>query len=56
MPAYLAGRAGGARSRAAGAYGLKAIVITPGNPAGGLDAHQGVVLVSDGRPACRWPC
>jgi ornithine cyclodeaminase/alanine dehydrogenase-like protein (mu-crystallin family) len=42
MPAHLAGDTG------PGAYGLKAIVITPGNPAGGLDAHQGVVLVSDG--------
>jgi ornithine cyclodeaminase/alanine dehydrogenase-like protein (mu-crystallin family) len=29
-----------------GAYGLKAICIFPGNPARGLDAHQGVVLLS----------
>jgi ornithine cyclodeaminase/alanine dehydrogenase-like protein (mu-crystallin family) len=29
-------------------YGLKAICISPGNPARGLDTHQGVVLVSDG--------
>jgi ornithine cyclodeaminase/alanine dehydrogenase-like protein (mu-crystallin family) len=43
MPAYLDGDAGAA------AYGLKAICITPGNPAAGLDAHQGVVLLSDGR-------
>ena len=42
MPAHLAGDTG------PGAYGLKALVITPGNPAAGLDAHQGVVLVSDG--------
>ena len=28
------------------AYGLKAICIFPGNPAIGLDAHQGVVLLS----------
>jgi ornithine cyclodeaminase len=28
------------------AYGLKAICVTPGNPAAGLDAHQGVVLLS----------
>jgi len=28
-------------------YGLKAITITPGNPAVGLDAHQGIVLLSD---------
>jgi ornithine cyclodeaminase/alanine dehydrogenase-like protein (mu-crystallin family) len=31
------------------AYGLKAITITPGNPAAGLDTHQGVVLLSDGQ-------
>jgi ornithine cyclodeaminase/alanine dehydrogenase-like protein (mu-crystallin family) len=40
MPAYLAAREG--------SYGLKAICITPGNPAAGLDTHQGVVLLSDG--------
>jgi ornithine cyclodeaminase len=40
MPAYLAG--------GEAAYGLKAVTVTPGNPAAGLDAHQGVVLVSDG--------
>jgi ornithine cyclodeaminase/alanine dehydrogenase-like protein (mu-crystallin family) len=28
------------------AYGVKAICIFPGNPARGLDAHQGVVLLS----------
>jgi len=28
-------------------YGLKALVITPGNPAIGKDAHQGGVLLSD---------
>ena len=27
-------------------YGLKAIIVTPGNPAAGLDSHQGVVLLS----------
>jgi ornithine cyclodeaminase/alanine dehydrogenase-like protein (mu-crystallin family) len=45
MPAYLAAddAAGGP-----GAYGLKALTITPGNPAAGLDAHQGIVLVCDG--------
>lgn len=31
-----------------GRYGLKALCITPGNPAAGLDTHQGVVLLSDG--------
>jgi ornithine cyclodeaminase/alanine dehydrogenase-like protein (mu-crystallin family) len=35
MPAYARGAA----------YGLKAICITPGNPAIGLDAHQGGVLL-----------
>ena len=43
MPAYLAEDGGAA------AYGLKALCITPGNPAAGLDTHQGVVLLSDGR-------
>ncbi|HEX2318672.1 MAG TPA: ornithine cyclodeaminase family protein [Streptosporangiaceae bacterium] len=37
MPSYQAGIG----------YGLKAINITPGNPAVGLDTHQGVVLLSD---------
>jgi ornithine cyclodeaminase len=31
------------------AYGLKAICIFPGNPAIGLDAHQGVVVLSSTR-------
>ena len=30
------------------AYALKEIVVTPGNPARGLDAHQGGVLLHDG--------
>ena len=30
------------------AYGLKAICITSSNPAAGLDAHQGIVLLSAG--------
>ena len=37
MPAYSPG----------GGYALKAICITPGNPAAGLDAHQGGVLLFD---------
>jgi ornithine cyclodeaminase/alanine dehydrogenase-like protein (mu-crystallin family) len=45
MPAYLAGGDGSG----AGSYGLKALCITPGNPAAGLDAHQGLVLLSDGK-------
>jgi ornithine cyclodeaminase/alanine dehydrogenase-like protein (mu-crystallin family) len=40
MPAYLA-----AGEEAASAYGLKAICIFGGNPASGLDSHQGVVLL-----------
>jgi ornithine cyclodeaminase/alanine dehydrogenase-like protein (mu-crystallin family) len=35
MPSYAAGAG----------YGLKALCITPGNPARGLDAHQGGVMV-----------
>lgn len=38
MPAYMSGE------RAA--FGLKAICILPGNPAQGLDTHQGAVLLS----------
>jgi ornithine cyclodeaminase len=38
MPAYLAG--------GEASYGLKAICITPANPAAGLDTHPGVVLLS----------
>src|SRR5688500_19384002 len=40
MPAHRAG--------AGGAFSLKEIVIAPGNPARGLDAHQGGVLLHDG--------
>jgi ornithine cyclodeaminase len=40
MPAHRAG--------AEAAFGLKAVCVMPGNPARGLDAHQGVVLLSDG--------
>jgi ornithine cyclodeaminase/alanine dehydrogenase-like protein (mu-crystallin family) len=41
------GRPGAEPGRAA--YGLKAITITPANPAAGLDTHQGLVLLSDGQ-------
>jgi ornithine cyclodeaminase len=41
MPAYMSG---GIAHQAA--FGLKAICILPGNPAKGLDSHQGAVLVS----------
>ncbi len=40
MPAYLSG---GTAHQAA--FGLKAICIFPGNPAKGLDSHQGAVLL-----------
>ena len=40
MPSYLSGDDA--------VYGLKSICITPSNPAAGLDAHQGVVLLSAG--------
>jgi ornithine cyclodeaminase/alanine dehydrogenase-like protein (mu-crystallin family) len=43
MPSYLTAERG-----ADAVYGLKAICITPANPAAGLDTHQGVVLLSDG--------
>jgi ornithine cyclodeaminase/alanine dehydrogenase-like protein (mu-crystallin family) len=49
MPCYLPDgeRAPGARAGPGpGGYGLKAICIVPGNPARGLDAHQGVVVLS----------
>ncbi|MCP9484420.1 MAG: ornithine cyclodeaminase family protein [Gaiellaceae bacterium MAG52_C11] len=41
MPAHR----GGERA----AYSLKEIVVTPDNPTRGLDAHQGAVLLHDGR-------
>ena len=40
MPAHRAGEQA--------AYSLKEIVVTPGNPERGLDAHQGAVLLHDG--------
>jgi ornithine cyclodeaminase/alanine dehydrogenase-like protein (mu-crystallin family) len=46
MPAYLGGPGGSGSRR--GSYGIKALTITPGNPAAGLDAHQGVMIVCDG--------
>ena len=51
MPAYLSGDGGTGLAGEGGAatYGLKALCISPGNPAAGLDAHQGVVVLSDGR-------
>src|SRR4051812_32044029 len=40
MPSY--------RSSAPPIYALKAVCVHPGNPAIGLDAHQGAVLLFDG--------
>jgi ornithine cyclodeaminase/alanine dehydrogenase-like protein (mu-crystallin family) len=50
MPSYLSGTAGdsSAGGDASATYGLKAICITPSNPAAGLDTHLGVVLLSSG--------
>jgi ornithine cyclodeaminase/alanine dehydrogenase-like protein (mu-crystallin family) len=45
MPSYVSGEPG---DQGGAAYGLKAICITPSNPAAGLDTHQGVVLLSSG--------
>ena len=41
MPAY----ASSGESRGSAAFGLKAICVFPGNPAKGLDSHQGGVLL-----------
>jgi ornithine cyclodeaminase/alanine dehydrogenase-like protein (mu-crystallin family) len=51
MPSYLAAdtATGDRDGPGESAYGLKAICITPTNPAAGLDTHQGVVLLSDGQ-------
>jgi ornithine cyclodeaminase/alanine dehydrogenase-like protein (mu-crystallin family) len=48
MPCYRHGqdKEPGATGPGLGGFGLKAICIMPGNPARGLDAHQGVVLLS----------
>lgn len=43
MPAYRAGEGGGG-----GAFGLKAVGVFAGNPAIGLDSHQGAVLLFSG--------
>jgi ornithine cyclodeaminase len=43
MPGWSRGRGAGAA-----AFALKAVCIMPGNPARGLDAHQGLVTLFDG--------
>ncbi len=43
MPAW-----GALRDDSAAAFALKAVAIMPGNPARGLDAHQGLVMLFDG--------
>ena len=50
MPAYVSASAAGEEGPgyAGAAFGLKAICLIPGNPARGLDAHQGTVMLYDG--------
>ncbi|HEX3978478.1 MAG TPA: ornithine cyclodeaminase family protein [Solirubrobacteraceae bacterium] len=50
MPAYASASVAGEEGPgyAGAAFGLKAICLIPGNPARGLDAHQGTVQVYDG--------
>jgi ornithine cyclodeaminase/alanine dehydrogenase-like protein (mu-crystallin family) len=50
MPAYasVASVASAGADSGGGAFGLKAICLIPGNPARGLDAHQGTVTLYDG--------
>jgi ornithine cyclodeaminase/alanine dehydrogenase-like protein (mu-crystallin family) len=50
MPAYASASATGEEGPgyAGAAFGLKAICLIPGNPARGLDAHQGTVSLYDG--------
>ena len=47
MPAYVS-QAASATGAHGAAFGLKAICLIPGNPARGLDAHQGTVMLYDG--------
>jgi ornithine cyclodeaminase/alanine dehydrogenase-like protein (mu-crystallin family) len=47
MPGWSRGRGDGAGD-GTGAFALKAVCIMPGNPARGLDAHQGLVTLFDG--------
>ena len=49
MPAYLPPPPGPPDPGAEPGYGVKALCISPGNPALGKDAHQGGVLVSSAR-------
>ncbi|HET8979691.1 MAG TPA: ornithine cyclodeaminase family protein [Solirubrobacteraceae bacterium] len=53
-PAGAPGFMGLMPAHAPGTFALKALCLMPGNPARGLDTHQGVVMLSDGetgRPA-----
>ena len=47
MPGWSRGQGDG-RGKSTGAFALKAVCIMPGNPARGLDAHQGLVTLFDG--------
>lgn len=48
MPAYASAAAAAGGGPAADAFGLKVVCIMRGNPARGLDAHQGTVQLYDG--------
>ena len=47
MPSWSRGQGDG-RGKSTGAFALKVVCIMPGNPARGLDAHQGLVTLFDG--------
>jgi len=49
MPSYLPPPAGGPDPQAEAGYGVKALCVSPGNPALGKDSHQGGVLISSAR-------
>jgi ornithine cyclodeaminase/alanine dehydrogenase-like protein (mu-crystallin family) len=49
MPSYLPPPAGHPDPEAEPGYGVKALCVSPGNPALGKDSHQGGVLISSAR-------
>jgi ornithine cyclodeaminase len=49
MPSYLPPPAGQPDPEAEPGYGVKALCVSPGNPALGKDSHQGGVLISSAR-------
>jgi ornithine cyclodeaminase len=48
MPGWSRGHGPGSSQDGTAAFALKAVCIMPGNPARGLDAHQGLVTLFDG--------